>query len=372
MSGWNPNTVLLVGSSAGSPDTAGAQATSQAGAPVTPDWQRWVAENLLLRVPPSAILDAMLRQGIDRTAAEGEIRAALTHPYLAAAQSLSAGAACGPNNKLKKRDWVLEVYRRSACQASSFGQVPHVHRLSRQAFLDDFYSQNRPVVIEGALDHWPALTRWTADNLKKRFGDRIVEVQFGRAATTDYEINSTRHKRAIPFADYVELVETAGPTNDYYMTANNSGKNKEALAEVWNDIIPLQDYLCDDPANRGFFWYGPQGTLTPLHHDLTNNFMAQVRGRKLVRLIAPHDLADVYNHRHCFSQVDLDRVDHAQFPQFRNVQVIDVTIGPGDLFFLPVAWWHYVRGLDVTITLTFTNFVFDNDFYSFYTTYEEI
>ena len=42
------------------------------------------------------------------------------------------------------------------------------------------------------------------------------------------------------------------------------------------------------------------------------------------------------------------------------------------MLFLPVGWWHYVRGLDITITMTFTNFVFDNDFYSFYSTYGEI
>jgi hypothetical protein len=31
-----------------------------------------------------------------------------------------------------------------------------------------------------------------------------------------------------------------------------------------------------------------------------------------------------------------------------------------------------VRGLEVSITMTFTNFAFDNDFYSMYTTYEDI
>ena len=38
----------------------------------------------------------------------------------------------------------------------------------------------------------------------------------------------------------------------------------------------------------------------------------------------------------------------------------------------PVGWWHYVRGLEVSITMTFTNFVFDNDFYSIYRTYGDI
>ena len=60
------------------------------------------------------------------------------------------------------------------------------------------------------------------------------------------------------------------------------------------------------------------------------------------------------------------------FPQYRLAQVIDYEIGPGDLLFLPVGWWHYVKGLSISMTLTFTNFVFDNDFSSSYTTFQEL
>jgi ribosomal protein L16 Arg81 hydroxylase len=268
---------------------------------------------------------------------------------------------------------VLEIYRRSARQATNFGQVPRVATPTRQAFLDDYYALNRPVVIEGAMNDWPAMTRWTSENLKQRFGDRVVEVQANRDADANYELNQTKLRKDMRFGEFVELTDSNVETNNFYITANNSGKNKAALRELWDDIVVFPDYLRDDdPSNRGFFWFGPRGTVTPLHHDLTNNFMAQVRGRKLVRLIAPSDLPYVYNDRHCYSPVNLDRIDYDKYPLFREVKVIDVVIGPGDLLFLPVGWWHYVRGLDVSITMTFTNFAFDNDFYSFYSTYQDI
>jgi ribosomal protein L16 Arg81 hydroxylase len=268
---------------------------------------------------------------------------------------------------------VLEIFRRSNRMSASTEQVPRVHKPSRQEFLDGYYSQNRPVIIEGAMNDWPAMTQWTAENLKRRFGDRIVELQANRNNDSLYELNQEKLKQDMTFGEFVDITETAGQTNNWYMTANNSGKNKAALRELWDDIVLFPDYLRDDdPTNRGFFWFGPAGTVTPLHHDLTNNFMAQVRGKKLIRLVAPYDLANIYNHRHCYSQVDLDRVDEQRFPQFKDARVIDVVIGPGDLFFLPVGWWHYVRGLEISITMTFTNFVFDNDFSSFYSTYNEI
>ena len=151
------------------------------------------------------------------------------------------------------------------------------------------------------------------------------------------------------------------------MTAQNSGKNSDALVELWNDIIPFPQYLSSTPGKTsGFFWYGPSGTVTPVHHDLTNNFMAQVRGRKRVRMIAPTELSRLYNDRHCFSQVDPAKPDLARHPQFAEVSVIDLVIGPGDLLFLPVGWWHHVQAVGTSITMTFTNFIYENDFNSFY------
>ena len=47
-----------------------------------------------------------------------------------------------------------------------------------------------------------------------------------------------------------------------------------------------------------------------------------------------------------------DHVDYERYPEFRQVTVVDVVIGPGDLLFLPIGWWHHVRGLDVSITMT--------------------
>jgi len=335
-------------------------------------WRRWCAGNVLLGHSEAAMVDAMLKAGVDRNTAIAEVRAAANHPYVRAARQVGAARAPGGDTlkaKIDKRDWVLECYRRTARQASWHGRVPRVPKLSRQQFLDEYYALNRPVVMTGAMDDWAAFTRWTSPELKRRFGERVVSVQGNRNSDPKYEQNSERLRREMSFGKYVDLVESSGGTNDFYITANNSDANNQALKELWDDIVLFPEYLRDDPNNRGFFWFGPKGTITPLHHDLTNNFMAQVRGRKRVRLIAPYELAHVYNDRHCYSQVELDHIDYDRFPLFRNVTITDVEIGPGDLLFLPVGWWHHVLGLEISITMTFTNFVFDNDFYSFYRNY---
>jgi hypothetical protein len=100
--------------------------------------------------------------------------------------------------------------------------------------------------------------------------------------------------------------------------------------------------------------------------------MAQVYGRKLVKLIPSYDLPYMFNELHCFSPIDPEAVDYGRFPQFRNVRMIECEIGPGDLLFLPVGWWHHVKGVAISIAVTFTNFVFPNDFTSSYTTFQDV
>jgi hypothetical protein len=358
------------------PVFAGHHVPRDSVAALEPEWRRWVAENVLLGNSPASIVDAMVKAGVSGPIAVAEVRAAVDHPYIRAASQMGrriSDGAGASGAKIEKRDWVLECYRRAARQSTGHGHVPRMPRLSRQQFLDEYYALNRPVLMTGAMDDWPALERWTSPELKRRFGERIVSVQGNRDADPNYEQNSDRLRREMRFGDFVDLAESAAETNDCYITANNSATNREALKEIWEDVVLFPEYLRDDdPDNRGFFWFGPRGTVTPLHHDLTNNFMAQVRGRKLVKLVAPYDLASVYNNRHCYSQVNLEQVDYERFPAFRNVSVIDVEIGPGELLFVPVGWWHHVRGLELSITMTFTNFVFDNDFFSFYKTYQDI
>lgn len=333
------------------------QVKMQTAARVGDDWRRWIAENLMLGVAPPAIAAVLVNAGIARAEADAEIETALRSPYLHGARRLV--------NRIKKRDWVLGI--QSKLNRIGANEIERRERLTGPEFLEQYYRTNRPVIITGMLEHYPARTKWNLDYFADpRFKDRMVEVQFGRNADPQYELNSIAHKRQIPFGEYVDMVRKAGTSNDFYMTANNDARNRDALKELWDDVGSLPEYLDSDPARRGFFWFGPAGTITPFHHDLTNNFMAQIVGRKLVRLIAPCELANVYNHRHCFTEVDARAVDLQRFPAMAGVPILECVLEPGEILFLPVGWWHYVEALDISVTLASTNFHWQNDFYTNY------
>ena len=324
-------------------------------APMTDAWRSWIAENLMLDCDTEAIIRTLVQNGIAPHTARAELAMTMRSPYLQGAARLK--------NRLAKRDWSLGIH--AQLNRLRPATIARQQRLPAAAFLRDFYCTNQPVIITGMMDDWPALSRWSLAYFRARFGAREVEVQFDRQADPDYEANSIAHKRQMRFGDYVDLVAAAGVSNDVYMTANNDARNRDSLIELWDDIGPLEAYL-QPSSERGFFWFGPAGTVTPFHHDLTNNLMAQVVGRKRVRIIAASDAASMPNPRHCFTPVDGRAIDLQRFPQLAAVPVLECVLAPGELLFLPVGCWHFVESLDVAATITFTNFRWDNDFYSRY------
>src|SRR6185503_20239842 len=113
-------------------------------------------------------------------------------------------AASAPSAKPSR---LLDAFHRLSRLHPSSATVERRSRLSRQEFLRDYYVANRPVVIEGLLDDWPPRSLWTPSYLKQRAGDATVEIMAGREADPHYELSIHRHRKLVPFSEYVDLVE---------------------------------------------------------------------------------------------------------------------------------------------------------------------
>jgi hypothetical protein len=273
--------------------------------------------------------------------------------------------------RLKKRSWLLSTLFRLADDAGQMAQVPRVSDLSPDAFLHEYYARNLPVIVAGAAAGWPAVARWTPDYLKQRIGDHMVQVQADRTSDPDYELYKDRHARQMPFSDFVDQITRAdGARNDLYMTAYNASQNDGALSAIRGDMGMIDRYLDPTADNRyGLMWIGPAGTVTPMHHDLTNNLLVQVAGRKVIKLVPAIQADAMYNHIHVFSalgDIEHPAFDMERFPDFAQARVLDVTLLPGDALFLPIGWWHQVRSLDFSVTLTYTNFLWNNSHHQSY------
>lgn len=313
---------------------------------------------------PNDLLAAMTGAGIDQDEAAREIQLAQQSPYLRGSELL--------RNRLKKRDWLIATYRKSNRLHPNSSAIERRHKLSRDEFLRDYYTTNRPVVITGMMDDWPAMRKWNLDFFQKQFGDRDIEVQMGRNAGANYEVEREKFIKKISMSQFIEMIRSSNGTNDFYLTANNNSSNKKALPELWDDIIQIPEYLDGSDRLGGFFWMGPPGTITPFHHDLTNNFMAQVIGRKRVKIAPSWDMPLMNNDYHVFCRVDGRVTNPNPQPGREEPQILECMLCAGEILFLPIGCLHYVEGVETSVTISFTNFVFDNNFSSFYSTYHRV
>jgi ribosomal protein L16 Arg81 hydroxylase len=327
--------------------------------PLDDGWRQWIAENRLRDCTPESMEATMVAAGLDRATVAAAIRGMENDPVYKAARK--------HQQLLRKLESVTGNLQKLWELRPGYGTVERRESVSRDEFLERYVRGCRPLVITGIARDWPAMTRWSPADLKTRFGHLDVEIQAERNKDPNFEANKLAHNRTTNLGAFVDRVLNGGPTNDYYLTANNEVLRRPEFAPLLQDIGTLPDY-CDAAAlpRVSSFWFGPAGTNTPLHHDTIMLLHTQITGRKRWRLISPLETPRLYNYDNVFSPVDIDRPDVARFPLFSGVQVLETTLEPGDTMFLPLGWWHQVSSLAVSLSFSYTNIDVPNH-YTYFT-----
>lgn len=317
--------------------------------------QIWLAQNLMRFVAPENLIRAAQAAGLSEDTVRAAVAALCENPVIDAGQRL--------NRQILQRDWLLSVFEELWKLRPKSPQVERKPTLTKRCFIKNFYCNNRPVVLSDVARAWPALQRWTPEYFKTLYGDNIVEIQKDRDTNELYEILCDRHRSQMRFADYVDLVEDTQPANNYYMTARNNDTNRLLLPLLASDLDNMPNFIAFDPSSPDFrLWYGAAGTITPLHFDFLNVAFFQIRGRKRIRLISPTMAKYLYNNYNCYSEIDLEDVDYARFPLYRGVEPYEIILQPGEMLFIPVGWWHHVKALDVSVSVSFLNFCVPNSY----------
>ncbi|KAI1105809.1 Clavaminate synthase-like protein [Jackrogersella minutella] len=260
-----------------------------------------------------------------------------------------------------------------------------------------------PLIIRNAIDHWPALTTnpWNKPSylLSRTFdGHRLVPIELGRSY-----VDEGWGQKIITFGEFLReyidpsLAGNQTSLNDQTTPASPPKGPTAYLAQhplftqlpaLRNDII-IPDYCytappphptdssidqpeLDEPLLNA--WFGPPGTITPLHNDPYHNILTQVVGRKYLRLYSPLDtermqargrengvemgntsLMDVgvVEGWDAVPEDEEDGSTEKDMATFREIPFLDCILEPGDALYIPIGWWHYVRGLSVSFSVSF-------------------
>ena len=321
---------------------------------VSDAWVEWAAQNLAAGVAEGQLTEELTRNGIE----EGEARALL----VSIRQSPVGAAAIRLGAELRKWMSLADALLALESEAHDFSRIPRVRELSGERFLLDYYAANRPVIIEDVASTWPALAKWDLEFLSAGYGMEEVTYQRGRASG-DHRDAFVDHSFTSSLGEYIDLIKEGGASNDYYLIAHDRLLDRQAFRPLLEDIVFDPRYLAPaDAPGKVFFWLGPAGTITPLHRDLGNVYLAQIRGRKAVKLVPSMQMHKVYNEAGYHSEVDLEDYSAEEYPLLSEAHVMEDVIHPGELLFIPLGWWHQVKALDLSVTITGNNFRFNNAF----------
>ncbi|XP_066496882.1 bifunctional peptidase and arginyl-hydroxylase JMJD5 [Tiliqua scincoides] len=229
--------------------------------------------------------------------------------------------------------------------------VPRLRRPSLERFRDRFLAPGKPLVLQGLVDHWPCMSKWSVDYIRQVAGSRTVPVELG-SRYTDQEWSQTLMTVEEFISRYIENENQVGYLAQHQLF--------DQIPELKQDI-GVPDYCSlgkmDEDEITVNAWFGPAGTISPLHHDPQQNFLVQVMGQKYLRLYSPQHSEKLYPHEghllHNTSQVDVEEPDLARFPAFEEAPFQDCILSPSEVLFIPAKHWHYVRALETSFSISF-------------------
>lgn len=209
----------------------------------------------------------------------------------------------------------------------------------------------KPVLIKNGICHWVAFNKWKDLNyLYKIAGHRTIPLELGKK----YD-DENWSQGLFKFGEFLKLYFNTEktPNEIAYLAQHDLFDQIPRLKED----IKTPEYCAiteEEPVIKA--WFGPKGTISSMHTDPKENLLCQVIGEKSVILASPHDSDSLYPHQGILnntSQIDPTSLNFDKYPLTAKVKFWKVCLQAGDILFIPKLWWHYVKSMSVSASVSF-------------------
>ena len=87
------------------------------------------------------------------------------------------------------------------------------------------------------------------------------------------------------------------------------------------------------------------------HFDVMDNLLIQVTGTKTVRFWPPSADPCLYVTNSSSEVIDIEDPDLTKYPDFHDVQSMELTLKPGDVLYIPALWFHNVKSESFAVSV---------------------
>ncbi|MES2133188.1 MAG: cupin-like domain-containing protein [Bacteroidota bacterium] len=220
--------------------------------------------------------------------------------------------------------------------------IETISGITPKEFKKQFLIPQRPVVIKGHANNYPAGEKWTIEYIKELCGSVMVDVFDNSHSNKGSAFTNPDLK--MPFRDYVNAIIENKPTT-LRMFLFNMFKSKP---ELRNDF-PCPDIFKGILGRIGYMFFGAKGIKVRIHQDIdmSNVLLTQFYGRKKVVLVSPKYSELLYQLPYnTYSLIDLDNPDYEKYPGLKYIEVQECILEHGDSLYMPSGFWHYITYID--------------------------
>jgi hypothetical protein len=232
-----------------------------------------------------------------------------------------------------------DAIRQAARAAPAMAAVPRIARPDAATFRARA-QLGLPFLISGVVDKWPLLSM-TRDTLRSQYGDLPVRARVGDYVNTAFAPD--RAMQDMLLSEYLDLTSVESELPPYVGNLELRALNSQCH---WPGYFSKMG-----PAR---YWMGPARTVTPLHCDYDDNIFAQILGTKRIFLAPPHHDEFLYvreaNPLLYGSPFDPEAPDYERYPLARQAALVEITVQPGDMLYVPAGWYHQVRALTFSLS----------------------